>query len=89
MEVSKSIGKFDLFSVDHNGTVRPFTGFFDIIGQGICVDAQKPFDPGFFKDKIAGSPVVGVYMYDVFLYTAEDSLQHIKKVNPDIGGYAT
>jgi len=57
-------------------------------GQRIRVDAQEPAHAGALQLQEAGGAVVGVQVHGILLHGAEDPLQHIKKVDADVGGDA-
>jgi hypothetical protein len=88
VEVVEAAAELELLAGDGEGAEGGGSRAAHGGGQGVGVDAQEPAHAGALQLQEAGGAVVGVQVHGILLDVAEDPLQHIKKVDADVGGDA-
>ena len=85
VKVGKAAGEFELFPIYRDGTVGALPGFENGFRDVIHIDGQEPADARVFIFQIAARLGIADIMDPVFLKRAKNKIQHIVKMNADIG----
>ena len=88
VKVCEAAGEFELVAVDRDGTVGALAGFEDGFRDVVDIDGQEPTDAGVFIFQVAAGLGVADVMDPVFLKCAENKIQHVVKMDANIGGNA-
>ena len=86
VQILEAATELKLLAADGQGAVGAGTGGFDGCGDGIVVDAEEPANAGLFQLQVASGTVVVVDVDFAFLDVPKNPLQHIEKVDADVGG---
>ena len=87
VQIGEAFGELELLAADVDIAVRRFLAF-DAVRQVVGIDGQKPPHPGPLVFQIASRLGFFAQVNAIVLKFAEDEVQHVEEVHPDVGGHA-
>ena len=85
MQVGKAPGKLDLFPVDGDGAVCALPRLTLRLGYIFDVDGQEPTGTCVFVLQITRGFCIGRMVHDIVLEFAKYEMQHVEKMDADVG----